>query len=88
MEYPFAIKLLQMLMQKYPLTVPYILEKLIKMPEFSIFTKNNVVSFLDFFIIGGPVSEFTNNKILEILLKNNYSYFLKKKVSSDGEEEE
>ncbi|KAL4429870.1 hypothetical protein ABPG74_022893 [Tetrahymena malaccensis] len=88
LEFPFAIKLLQMFMQKYPLTIPYILEKRIKIPEFSIFKKNNIISFLDFLIVGGSISEFTSNQILETLFKINYSYIEKKKAAEGEEEEE
>lgn len=46
-----------MIINKYPLSIPYILDRRISIPELSpVLKKANVVHFIDFLFIGGSVS--------------------------------
>lgn len=61
LEYPFIVRSLSTLMRKYPLIVPYLLERRIKVPEFTVFKKANVISFFDFLLVGGALTDTTSN---------------------------
>lgn len=71
--------MLRMFMKKYPLTIPYILEKKIKSLEFLTFFKQiPSLSFLDFIILMNPFTEYDCANFLEIICTVNY-YFVEER---------
>lgn len=56
------IKTISMILKKYPLSIPYLLDRRLSIPEISpVLKKANVVHFIDFLLIGGSASEFATN---------------------------
>lgn len=75
-----------MIIHKYPLSIPYILDRKIRLPEIAVLKKSNIVPFLDFFFLGSTLTEFSSTVLLEKLLSVNYTYLEDKKKTTEGEE--
>lgn len=86
LEYPFLVRMLQTLMRKYPLVIPYLLDRRIRVPEFAIFKKASVISFLDFLVVAGTVSEFASNSLLEVIMTTNYAYLQNKTTATSDQD--
>lgn len=77
LDFPFLIHSLTTLMRKYPLVIPYILERRVDIPEFAVIFKqgNSSLTFLDFLLVSGSISAFKNADILSTILDVNYAFF-------------
>ena len=72
-------------MNKYPLIIPYLLEKKVTIPEISIFTKtSNTLTFIDFLVVSATLTEFESASILETIIRTNYAYFEDKPKEKEG----
>jgi len=61
-------------MRKYPLTIPYILEKKLKAPEFTFLKKSNILTFIDYIILLGPYTCFELSGYIELLSSITYCF--------------